>query len=135
MSGGSYDYFYLDLANFIEEYEAEIVGKDYSESNTRARKVFMDHLKLVQKCLEQIELVDSSDAEIDSDMNEIIRYYFYSTLTADQLQVNFVNPKAEKQIEALKRLGKSDSHLEAVRKQLNSFQLEIAKVHDLFEED
>jgi len=138
MSGGKYNYFYRDLANFIEEHEAEIVGKNHSEANTRARKVFMDHLKLVQECLEQIELVDSSDIAPDDDLDTIIKRMLQRIILSEWHD-NVTYPLRQmlntydKEAEYLKLLSKSESHIEAVRVQLSQLHLEIAKIQDLFE--
>lgn len=53
MSGGSYDYAYLKVQDFI--------GNLRSLHNSPIRKAFADHLELVAKAMHDIEWVDSGD--------------------------------------------------------------------------
>ncbi len=53
MSGGSYDYAYSKLNEFIEQFE--------KNSDTPKRALFLDHLKCVSNAMKAIEWVDSSD--------------------------------------------------------------------------
>ena len=53
MSGGSYDYAYLKVNDFV--------GNLRSVHNSPLRKAFADHLELVAKAMHDIEWVDSGD--------------------------------------------------------------------------
>lgn len=53
MSGGSYQYAYSRLADFIFDFALR--------ANTPQRKAFLKHLEKVKKAMHDIEWVDSSD--------------------------------------------------------------------------
>jgi hypothetical protein len=56
MSGGSYDYAYTKLGDFIDEFSRRRHGRPL-------RQAFLEHLLIVQKAMKAIEWNDSGDGD------------------------------------------------------------------------
>jgi len=76
MSGGSYDYKYTAVNDFIDSFRLY--------ANTPLRKAFLKHLDKVSEAMRQIEWVDSADMS-PGDEEEAIRKCL--TPEADKLEI------------------------------------------------
>jgi len=88
MSGGSYNYAFQYVENFIAELDAQ----------TPERRAFKDHLELVRQAMHDIEWVDSCDYGRGQENDAILRCVSQS----DVLNASVEN--AKKALDELKRL-------------------------------
>ena len=65
MSGGSYNYFYSQLDNFIYEFS--------KNASSPERKAFLSHLILIKEAIHDIEWVDSGDSSPSQENKAIMK--------------------------------------------------------------
>jgi hypothetical protein len=110
MSGGSYDYAFGRLNDFLYALEANMKDRDgrepLTEAQVQARTKFVEHLKLVSEAMRDIEWVDSGDYAPGDELGAI-EAVFKNVSASDQAVV-----KLAETLEA--RLAKLEEQLEQV---------------------